>query len=277
MFAGDLSTEPFTHSPLPSQSLSLFQRNIMAVPHDAQSAVLLVHVVTQLQFNVSFLESQNYMSAEDADSMREIISRLPGGAGHSVVTTSFNVVDPAVMTRATPPPTIMPTGRAIPPPPVQAPPISPISSQQPRFVKAIWAYNEDGREPNDLSFAAGELIEVVLEKNQDWWLGRVHGREALFPSNHVERVDASVTPQADAVVTTAKKQYRPFGAALHGTDKPPAVGVGVNSVGLQEASGQTEKKNKFGKYGNTMAHSAAGGVGFGAGAAIGGGLVRAIF
>ncbi|SJL08813.1 uncharacterized protein ARMOST_12184 [Armillaria ostoyae] len=37
------------------------------------------------------------------------------------------------------------------------------------------------------------------------------------------------------------------------------------------------KKSKFGKYGNTMAHSAAGGVGFGAGAAIGGGLVRAIF
>lgn len=249
----------------------------MAVPHDAQSAVLLAHVATQLHLNVSFLESQDYMSAEDADTMREIISRLPGGAGQSVVTTSYNVGDPAVMTRSIPPPTVMPRGRAIPSPPVQAPPISPISSQQPRFVKATWAYNEDGREPNDLSFAAGELIEVVLEKNQDWWLGRVRGREALFPSNHVERVDAFAIPQADAVAPSAKKPYRPFGAALHGTDKPPAVGVGVNSVGLQEASGQAEKKNKFGKYGNTMAHSAAGGVGFGAGAAIGGGLVRAIF
>ncbi|KAG1721437.1 SH3-domain-containing protein [Suillus occidentalis] len=249
----------------------------MAVPHDVQSAVLLAHVATQLQLNISFLESQDYMSAEDADSMREIISRLPSGAGQSVVTTSYNVGDPVVMTRSIPPPTVMPRGRAIPSPPVQAPPISPISSQQPRFVKAIWAYNEDGREPNDLSFAAGELIEVVLEKNQDWWLGRIRGREALFPSNHVERVDASAIPQVDAVAASAKKPYRPFGAALHGTDKPPAVGVGVNSVGLQEASGQAEKKNKFGKYGNTMAHSAAGGVGFGAGAAIGGGLVRAIF
>lgn len=249
----------------------------MAVPHDTQSAALLAHVATQLQLNVSFLESQNYMSAEDANSMREIISRLPGGAGQSVVTTSFNVIDPGVMTRAIPPPIVVSRGRAIPPPPAQAPPISPISSQQPRFVKATWSYNEDGREPNDLSFAAGELIEVVLEKNQDWWLGRARGREALFPSNHVESVDASAIPQADAVATTAKKPYRPFGAALHETDKPPAAGVGVNSVGLQEASGQAEKKNKFGKYGNTMAHSAAGGVGFGAGAAIGGGLVRAIF
>ncbi|KAG1835142.1 SH3-domain-containing protein [Suillus variegatus] len=249
----------------------------MAVPHDAQSAALLAHVATQLQLNISFLESQNYMSAEDARSMREIISRLPGGAGQSVVTTSFNFIDPAVMTRAIPPPADMPKGRAIPPPPVQAPPISPISSQKPRLVKAIWAYNEDGGEPNDLSFATGEVIEVVLEKNEDWWLGRARGREALFPSNHVESVDASTIPQADAVATTAKKPYRPFGAALHGTDRPPAAGVGTNSVGLQEASGQAEKKNKYGKYGNTMAHSAAGGVGFGAGAAIGGGLIRAIF
>lgn len=241
----------------------------MAVPHDAQSAALLAHVATQLQLNISFLESQNYMSAEDARSMREIISRLPGGAGQSVVTTSFNFIDPAVMTRAIPPPADMPKGRAIPPPPVQAPPISPISSQKPRLVKAIWAYNEDGgvsllptqylysiyfchQEPNDLSFATGEVIEVVLEKNEDWWLGRARGREALFPSNHVESVDASTIPQADAVATTAKKPYRPFGAALHGTDRPPAAGVGTNSVGLQEASGQAEKKNKYGKYGNTV-------------------------
>ncbi|KAG2146093.1 SH3-domain-containing protein [Suillus bovinus] len=234
----------------------------MAVPHNAQSAALLAHVAAQLQLNISFLESQNYMSAEDADSMREIISRLPGGTGQSVVTTNFNVITPAVMTRA------------IPPPSVQAPAVSPISSQKPRFAKAIWSYNEDGGEPNDLSFAAGELIEVISEKNEDWWLGRARGREALFPSNHVESVDI---PQADAVTTTAKKPYRPFGAALHGVDQPPAAGVGVNSVGLQEASGQADKKNKFGKYGNTMAHSAAGGAGFGAGAAIGGGLIRAIF
>ncbi|KAG1726258.1 SH3-domain-containing protein [Suillus paluster] len=237
----------------------------MTVPHDTQSAVLLAHVATQLQLNVSFLESQNYMSTEDASTMREIVSRLPGGAGQSVVTTSVRVVSPAVMPRA------------IPPPPVQAPVISSSPSQQPRFAKATWAYNEDGSEPNDLSFSAGELIEVVSEKNQDWWLGRARGREALFPSNHVERLDASAPAQVDGVATTAKKPYRPFGAALHGMDKPPAAGVGVNSVGLQEASGQAEKKNKFGKYGNTMAHSAAGGVGFGAGAAIGGGLVRAIF
>lgn len=104
----------------------------MAVPSDAQSAALLAHVATQLQLNVAFLESQNYMSPEDAWSMREIISRLPGGAGQSVVTTSVNVISPATMPRA------------IPPVPARAPAISPAPSQEARFVKAIWAYNEDG-------------------------------------------------------------------------------------------------------------------------------------
>lgn len=39
-----------------------------------------------------------------------------------------------------------------------------------------------------------------------------------------------------------KKPYKAFGASLHGTDTPPAVG-GTNSVGLQQAAGQEEKKS----------------------------------
>jgi hypothetical protein len=103
----------------------------MAVPSDAQSAALLAHVATQLQLNVAFLESQNYMSAEDAGIMRDILSRIPGGAGQSVQ-VSVRVTSPAAVPRA------------IPPIPTRAPAISPAPSQQARFVKAVWAYNEDG-------------------------------------------------------------------------------------------------------------------------------------
>lgn len=53
--------------------------------------------------------------------------------------------------------------------------------------------------------------------------------------------------------------------------------TGVNGVGLAPATADPAKKGKFGKLGGTMANSAAGGVGFGAGAAIGSGIVRAIF
>ncbi|KAG9315136.1 SH3-domain-containing protein [Chiua virens] len=228
----------------------------MSLSQELQTAALLGHIATQMQLNVAFLESQNYLSAQDAATMKDIIGRLPVQVQTSVATTTQVRVIGAP-----------PAGERVVPPvprPVAASPV---------YARAIWDYNEDGAETNDLSFAAGETIEIIAEKNEDWWQGKARGKEGLFPSNYVEKVASGVAP-APAI---AGKPYRPFGAALHGTDKPPPNGVGVNSVGLQQAAGQAEKKSKYGALGNTMAHSAAGGVGFGAGAAIGGGLVRAIF
>lgn len=51
------------------------------------------------------------------------------------------------------------------------------------------------------------------------------------------------------------KAYKPFGAALHGTNVPPPPGQGVNSVGLQEQGGQEAKKDKYGAYKNTVRFS----------------------
>lgn len=232
----------------------------MAIPSEHQAAVLLAHVASQMQLNVAFLESQNYLSAQDAATMKEIIMRLP---------VSNNVVVKAETNVRVVPPTSTAV-RTVPSLPEKAE----LSRAEavPVRARALWAYNEDGAEPNDLSFAAGETVEIVSETNEDWWLGRARGREALFPANYVEKV-AHDSKAAPAVVTA----YRPFGAALHGTDTPPPAGNGVNSIGLQESTGKTENKNRFGKYKSTVAQSAAGGLGFGAGAAVGGGLVRAIF
>jgi hypothetical protein len=113
------------------------------------------------------------------------------------------------------------------------------------------------KEPDDLSFSVGDIIEIVQETNQDWWMGKVNGRQALFPSNYVEKIDTASPPgyipeQNAAHATNEKPVYTPFAAAHHGSDLPPAAGGGVNSIGLQEAPGQEQKKNKFGKYGNTV-------------------------
>ncbi|KAH7927974.1 hypothetical protein BV22DRAFT_1005946 [Leucogyrophana mollusca] len=256
----------------------------MAIPADLQATALLAHISSQLSLNVAFLESQSYLSPEDAASMRAIISRLPVSASvatssHLRVTSTTTASSSTTTLGTGVARTASASGRSVPPPPAPAPVTAPAV-----YARAIWAYNEDGADPADLTFSAGELIEIVTEKNADWWLGRARGMEALFPSNYVEKVDPASVPAITASLSNTQvsgapttRAYRPFGAALHGTDAPPPGGAGVNSVGLQEASGQAEKKSKFGKYGNTMAHSAAGGVGFGAGSAIGGGLVRAIF
>lgn len=124
------------------------------------------------------------------------------------------------------------------------------------------------QDPNDLTFSQGDIIEITEETNPDWWTGRFQGREGIFPSNYVEKLPndeqtvPAYTPSANGQVQVSEKKpivgpargtYKPFGAAYHGRDAPPPSGSGaVNSVGLQEASGQDKKKSKFGKLGNAV-------------------------
>ncbi|KAK0231899.1 hypothetical protein EDD85DRAFT_793560 [Armillaria nabsnona] len=123
--------------------------------------------------------------------------------------------------------------------------------------EGLYPYNLDASDPDDLSFAAGDIITIVEETNADWWLGEHNGCKTL--PRELCREDRR-TQEEDPYPQLPRRRK-----------------TGTNSIGLQQDPGQDGKKSKFGKYGNTMAHSATGGVGFGASAAIGGGLVRAIF
>ncbi|KAF9526358.1 hypothetical protein CPB83DRAFT_794937 [Crepidotus variabilis] len=236
-------------------------------PQDPQAAALLTHVLSQIEQNVDFLASQNYISQADASA---ILTKLPNPNNNSMngLAARFSTMPtPGAGARATPPP--------------------PAPASNVPTARALWAYNEGGEDPEDLQFSVGDVIEVVEETNADWWTGRFKGRQGLFPSAYVEKV---------VQVGKSTKPYKPFGAAYHGVAQPlapapvapppapmhsysapPPPGAGRNGLGLSEKEGQQEKKDKYGAYKNTMAHSAAAGVGMGAGAAIGGGLVRAIF
>jgi LAS seventeen-binding protein 1/2 len=50
------------------------------------------------------------------------------------------------------------------------------------------------KEPNDLSFREGDIIEVVAEMNADWWTGKLNGKQGIFPSNYVEKMSRSLSP-----------------------------------------------------------------------------------
>lgn len=141
-----------------------------------------------------------------------------------------------------------------------------------------WSFKES----NDLSFSSGEIVEIIDETNADWWTGKCRGRQGLFPSNHVEKINTpgvapapapaipSAAPWVPSVGAPAappsyqtppggyqgygqeKPAYRPFGAAYHGADQPPPA-AGVNAVGLQHDDKDHEKKkSKYGKLGNTV-------------------------
>ncbi|TFK82703.1 SH3-domain-containing protein [Polyporus arcularius HHB13444] len=262
----------------------------ISTPSDPAAAALLAHILSQTHQNISFLAAQNYISPTEA---AELITRLSQGPASSSAASSTDTLATSMNNLAVGPARTPEPARRIPPPPARH------NVQQ---ARALWAYNEDGREPNDLSFSAGEIVEIVDETNSDWWTGKCRGKQGLFPSNHVEKIDSRAAagaspPPPSMPMMPAPSYYSPpppgppqqYGmpsnpekAALyqsHYAPPPPAPMVMQSPapVQVQQAPEQPPKKNKFGKLGSTMATSAAGGVGFGAGAAIGSGIVNAIF
>ncbi|QRV89424.1 intersectin third Src-like 3 domain protein [Ceratobasidium sp. AG-Ba] len=161
--------------------------------------------------------------------------------------------------------------RPVPPPP-------PAGTVQ---AKALWDYNLDGQLKDDLTFRAGDIIQIVKEENGDWWTGRLNGREGMFPSNHVEKLPNAPGPSPSYTPSytpsygyNEKDQYQQPQYA-----PPPGPPVAYQQGGpvQQQPTEEEKKKGKFGKLGGLMATSAAGGLGFGAGAAVGGGIINSIF
>lgn len=54
--------------------------------------------------------------------------------------------------------------------------------------QAIAKFTFEADQPGDLGFKKGEVITIVkrTENAEDWWTGRIGGREGIFPSNYVE-------------------------------------------------------------------------------------------
>jgi hypothetical protein len=75
-------------------------------------------------------------------------------------------------------PTPAPVPAAVPPPPATAP------SSKGHTATAIYDY--EAAEDNELSFPENATIEEIQFPDDDWWYGKYHGAEGLFPANYVE-------------------------------------------------------------------------------------------
>jgi amphiphysin len=76
------------------------------------------------------------------------------------------------------------SGKKAPPPP---PPLKPKPGAPPKqFCTAIFDY--EAQAEGDLSFSAGERIEIVerTDSADDWWTGKVNGRQGIFPGNYTQ-------------------------------------------------------------------------------------------
>lgn len=98
-------------------------------PQDPQAAALLAHVVYQIEQNVNFLASQNYLSQSDAAA---ILTKLPNLTNNAA---AMNELGDGVSNIN------LSIARAVPPPP--RPKTAPHEQQEsslPR-ARAIWSYN----------------------------------------------------------------------------------------------------------------------------------------
>ena len=136
------------------------------------------------------------------------------------------------------------------------------------------------QEPNDLSFSSGEIVEIVDETNADWWTGKCRGRQGLFPSNHVEKIDSlestspappprmapqqSMPPPPQPMVpygqpgpqgyapnyVDEKQTYRPYGAPYQPAPMAAPMPPPPQQVIVEQAP--PPKKSRFGGLGNTV-------------------------
>ncbi|KAF8754317.1 SH3 protein [Rhizoctonia solani] len=224
---------------------------------------LLAHLISRLEADVRFLADQGHISRADSQTVLGVFSRAGTNASVTNTMSAMNIGNRDAPNTGMPTPYGAPSPHPMPvapafsapslgsyntPPPAPVPPPPPAGAQ----CKAMWDYNLDGSLKDDLSFRAGDIIQIVKEDNADWWTGRLNGREAMFPANHVEKLP--------------HQHYAP----------PPGPPAAYQHGGPAQAGPPTEeekKKFKLGKYGGMAASGAATGVGFG----IGAGLVNAIF
>jgi LAS seventeen-binding protein 1/2 len=137
------------------------------------------------------------------------------------------------------------------------------------------------KEPNDLSFRAGDIIEIVAETNADWWTGRTNGNQGLFPSNYVEKIPTAnppsypppgevrtVPPVSSPVPYNPPAQYAPVynGPPPQGGYQsqpvqpynpytgPPNQPIPPQQVVVQQPAppSQPDKSNRFGGFGRVV-------------------------
>ncbi|KAF9478700.1 BAR-domain-containing protein [Pholiota conissans] len=74
--------------------------------------------------------------------------------------------------------------RAPPPPP----PLKPKPKPTPQVKYVVALYDFAAQTDGDLSFNAGDRIELVekTESAEDWWTGRLNGAQGVFPGNYVQ-------------------------------------------------------------------------------------------
>ncbi|GAA5940150.1 hypothetical protein JCM3775_007278 [Rhodotorula graminis] len=249
------------------------------------SHALTRHLLSRLEADLAFLNSQQLLSASDLDLIRSKLA--PIHAQQSLA--ALSVTGPSggygqQQQRVPPPPPV----RAAQPPPRD-------------LCRAVWDYA--GGQADDLSFRQGDVISVDEEVNADWWKGTLNGRTGLFPRNHVERISSPSASPALAPPAPAPAPLQGYHTGSSASWAPPAPSPATAapaSFAYQQPQQYGEKNSYYGaggpppppapvaqppvappkkqhKFAKQMGTAMASGAGFGVGASLASEAVHAIF
>lgn len=129
-------------------------------------------------------------------------------------------------------------GPAQPPPPSYTPTALVLSR-----AEAMWAFS--GSEAGDLSFAAGDVVEVIEKVKDDWWRGRVVGQSevGLFPSSYVKEMQVLAVGNKVPGLPERKTGYGGYGQGGNMMTEVAHAGPS-NGYEQQQQQGQGEEKKK---------------------------------
>ncbi|GAA6052812.1 hypothetical protein JCM3770_006264 [Rhodotorula araucariae] len=163
-------------------------------PASASASAWTAHLVGRLDADLAFLAAQGLLAPTDLALIRTKLAPIQHQHQPLEHALAGLAVSPA---------------RAVPPPPPL--PASASAAGQKARCRAVWDYHQS--QPDDLAFAAGDVITIEDEVNADWWKGSLNGRTGLFPCNHVERLPDSTSPAS--APSADGYDHAPYGAPPH--------------------------------------------------------------
>jgi len=138
--------------------------------------------------------NQSTLGRTPSSATSSLSATAPPKRSVSSVGSSFKKAPPPPPSASNPPPPYAPmadgavaaaaTKRAPPPPPPLKP--KPKAEPQVQYVTAL--YDFAAQADGDLSFKTGDRIEIVerTASAEDWWTGRLRGKQGVFPGNYVQ-------------------------------------------------------------------------------------------
>ena len=62
----------------------------------------------------------------------------------------------------------------------------------PKNTQALVETPHHGDDDDKLDLEKDEIVDVLLKRDSDWWIGQLKGKKGLFPANNVKEIKGTV-------------------------------------------------------------------------------------